>query len=166
MRTAMSEPVALEDYRQRRREQVHKHLRLVEERAMEGMSIAYGRVEEDRPELTLLKAVQAAARQAVFDLGVAHGVLIKAGVEVPVELMTAQTEMAGVSNALLRLLERDLAENRDHRAIITALRKPADLVWFDEPQLDIVDEGLKALARPGANRHGPREDATRRSDAR
>lgn len=126
MRTAMSEPVALEDYRQRRREQVHKHLRLVEERAMEGMSIAYGRVEEDRPELTLLKAVQAAARQAVFDLGVAHGVLIKAGVEVPVELMTAQTEMAGVSNALRRLLERDLAENRDHRAIITALRGDED----------------------------------------
>lgn len=123
---ANSEPLVLERYRESRREQVHKHLRLVEERSMEGTAIAYERTAADRPELELLRACQAGARRATFDAGVAHGVLIKAGVEVPIELMTAQSEMAGVANALLRLLEGDLVENRDHRAIIRTLRGDFD----------------------------------------
>lgn len=123
---AISEPVELERYRERRREQVHKHLRLVEERAMEGAAIAYERTKADRPELELLRACHAGARRATFDIGVAHGVLIKAGVVVPVEMMTAQSEMAGVANALRQLLEGDLEENRDHRAIIRTLRGDFD----------------------------------------
>jgi len=123
---ANSEPVALERYRERRREQVHKHLRLVEERAMEGTAIAYERTKADRPELELLRACHTGARQATLDIGVAAGVLIKAGVQIPVELMTAQSEIAGVARTLLGLLAEDLVENRDHRAIIRTLRGDFD----------------------------------------
>ena len=97
---ANSEPVALERYRERRREQVHKHLRLVEERVVEGTSIAYERTEADRPELERLKACHAGARQAVKDLAVGMGPLIKAGMPIPVELMTAQSELASVAKML------------------------------------------------------------------
>ena len=123
---ATTEPVALDAYREEHREKVHKHLRLVEERAMEGTSIAYERITADRPELARLKSCHLGAVQALQQFGEGLGRLITSDVVVPTELYVAQSEIAGVARCLRELLMEDVAENRDHRAIVTVLRGDHD----------------------------------------
>lgn len=123
---ATTEPVVLDAYREEHREQVHKRLRLVEERAMEGTSIAYERIAADRPELQKLISCALGARQSLEQFGEGLGRLVTAGVPVPTELFVAQSELAGVANCLRELIQRDLEENRDHRGIVRVLRGDFD----------------------------------------
>lgn len=120
------EVVCLEAYREQRRVGLHKSIRLLEERAMEGTAIAYERCESDRPELATLKACHLGIRESLKDIGSGIAELIKAGVQVPTEMLVAQSEVAEIGAQLLRLIEMDIAENRDHRAIIQTLRGDRD----------------------------------------
>jgi hypothetical protein len=43
--------------------------------------------------------------------------------------------------------------------------KMADPIWIDEPQLEVIGEGIAEAATPESYRHGPREDAQRSQDA-
>lgn len=120
------EMVCLEAYRERRRAGLNRSVRVLEERVMEGTSIAYERCESDRPELATLKACHLGIRESLKDIGSSIAELIKAGVQVPTEMLVAQSEVAEIGARLLRLIEMDIAENRDHRAIIQTLRGDRD----------------------------------------
>lgn len=123
---ASTEPVAIADHREQRQPGAKRHLRLLEERVVEGTSIAYDRIAADRPELVTLRACHQGIVQGLADLGEAHKRLILSDVPIPTELFVAQSEFAGVGAALMRLLAADIAENRGHRAIITTLRGDHD----------------------------------------
>ena len=123
---ATDDVVCLEQYRdQRRRGRPHGALSYagaLEERVMEGLAIAFARIEADVPEFQDLRACLAGAHDALLDVGAGIGEIMKAGGVIPVELMVAQSQLAGLKRSLQDLVTRDLAENRAHRAIVTALR--------------------------------------------
>lgn len=120
------EMACTERYRAGRRAGLLTVVRRQEERAMEGMSIAHERVVADVPELALLRAAHQGARLALVHFGAFFADRVRSGEELPLSLMLAQSEVAGVAQALGRLLHADVEENRDHRGIVTALRGEDD----------------------------------------
>lgn len=99
----------------------HSPAAVLEERVCEGVAIGWSRVEADRPELAVLRSAHAGVVEGLRDLDDGLAALITGDVEVPAQLLVAQSQLAGVRRALAELLRRDLEENREHRALIDAL---------------------------------------------
>lgn len=114
--------VCLEEYRAQHRAGMLTEVRRREERAMEAMAIGYERIRADLPEMAALRACHEGVKSALADIGVVHGALIQLGVAAPVELFTAQSDLAAVGACLGELLSGDLVENRDHRRVVSVLR--------------------------------------------
>lgn len=93
-----------------------------QDRIVEGVVLAFERVEDDPPELAQLRACAAGMAAGLRSMGFAIAELMQRDVLLPPQLLVAQSEFAGVSGALGALLMHDLVENHGHRSIVRALR--------------------------------------------